>query len=68
MLRTLTLIVATLLPSVAVAHPNHAGAGDFGVLHFVTDPFHVGLSGAAILLVFAARRAMLRQRASRADL
>jgi hypothetical protein len=49
-------------PAVALAHPDHASGGDFGLLHFATDPFHVGITGAVVLL-FLAGRSLLRRRA-----
>lgn len=58
------MILAILLPGVAAAHPGHASGGDFGLLHFLTDPFHVGMTVAAILVFLAARRAMLRRLSS----
>ena len=54
---------AVLIPGAAAAHPEHALGGDFGVVHFVTHPFHVASTVAAILLVLAVRRSLLRSRA-----
>ena len=53
---------ALLLPGIAAAHPEHASGGDFGLLHYLTDPFHVAWTGAAVLLFLAARRSVLRLR------
>ena len=65
MTRIVTLAtLCALLPGVAAAHPDHASGGDFGLLHFVSDPFHVGLSAAALLLFVAARRSLQRWRAA----
>ncbi len=55
-------IGAVLIPGGAAAHPQHATGGDFGLVHFVTDPFHVALSGAAVLLFLAVRWLHLRNR------
>ena len=44
---------ALLVPGIAGAHPDHAAGGDFGIVHFVTDPFHVGLTVALVLLLLA---------------
>ncbi len=50
------LIIALLLPSMAAAHPQHASGGDHGLVHFLTDPFHIALTAGAVLLFVAARR------------
>jgi len=55
-------IGAVLIPGAAAAHPEHATSGDFGLVHFVTDPFHLALTGAAILLFLAVRLLHLRNR------
>ncbi len=55
-------IGAVLIPCAAAAHPEHASAGDFGLVHFVTDPFHVALTAAAVLLFLAIRRSLFRHR------
>ncbi len=55
-------IGAVLIPAAAAAHPGHASGGDFGLAHFVTDPFHVALTAAAVLLFLAVRRSLLRHR------
>jgi hypothetical protein len=52
-----------LLPGIAAAHVEHASGGDFGLVHYLTDPFHVALTGAAVLLFLAVRRSMLRVQA-----
>ena len=51
---------AVLIPRAAVAHPNHVSGGDLGLVHFVTDPFHVALTAAAALLFLALRRWLVR--------
>ena len=63
MTRITILIVAIFLPGVAAAHPQHASGGDFGLVHFLTDPFHVGLTIGAALAFLAVRRLALRRRA-----
>ena len=55
-------IGAVLIPGAAAAHPEHASGGDFGLVHFVTDPFHVALTAAAILLFLAVRRSFVQSR------
>ncbi len=55
-------IGAVLIPGAAAAHPEHGSGGDFGLVHFVTDPFHVALTAAAVLLSLAVRRSLLRSR------
>ena len=55
-------IGAVLISGGAAAHPEHATGDDFGLVHFVTDPLHVALSGAAILLFLAVRWWHLRNR------
>jgi len=57
-----------LIPGVAAAHPDHFSGGGYGIVHFLTDPFHVALSAAAILVLLAVRRSLLRTRVpSRSD-
>jgi hypothetical protein len=63
MTRISTMFAILLLPGVAAAHPNHLSGGDYGLLHFVTDPFHVGMTAAAVLLFLVARRSLTRRRA-----
>jgi hypothetical protein len=63
MTRLLTIIGATLVPSVAAAHPDHASGGHFGISHYLADPFHVGVLGAAIVLFLAVRRVVVRRSA-----
>ncbi len=55
-------IGAVLIPGAAAAHPEHASGGDFGLVHFVADPFHLALTAAAVLLFLAVRRSLLRSR------
>ncbi len=62
MSRLVVTIGAVLIPSAAAAHPEHLSGGDFGLAHFVADPFHVALTVAAVLLFLALRRSLLRSR------
>lgn len=62
MTRITILIVAILIPGVAAAHPQHASGGDFGLVHFLTDPFHVGLTIGAALAFLAVRSFVLDRR------
>ena len=55
-------IGAVLIPGAAAAHPEHASGGSFGLVHFMTDPFHLALTAAAVLLFLAVRRSVLRSR------
>ena len=55
-------IGSVLIPGAASAHPGHASGGDFGLAHFVTDPFHVASTAAAVLLFLALRRSLFRHR------
>lgn len=61
--KLLITIGAVLIPGGAAAHPQHASGGDFGLVHFVTDPFHVALTAAAVLLFLAVRWSLFRHRA-----
>lgn len=65
MIEIAILVGGTLFPSVAFAHPEHASDGDFSLLHYLTDPFHVGLMVVAVVVVLAARRSMLCRRTLR---
>ena len=62
MRKIVVTIGVALLPGAADAHPEHGSGGDFGLIHFLTDPFHVVLTAAAILLFLVARRALVRRR------
>lgn len=61
MTRISITVAAVLLPSVAAAHPEHFSGGDFGLAHYLKDPFHVGLTCAAIFLVIVAWRSVRRR-------
>ncbi len=54
-------IGAILIPGVAAAHPEHASGGNFGLVHYLSDPFHVALFGAATLLVVVVRRSLFQR-------
>ncbi len=62
MSKVMITIGAVLIPGAALAHPGHASGEDFGLAHFATDPFHVAVTAAAVLLVVAVRRSLLRSR------
>ena len=55
-------IGAVLIPGAAAAHPEHSSGGGFGLVHFVTDPFHLALTATAVLLFLVARRSLVRSR------
>jgi hypothetical protein len=60
------LAIAVLLaPGVAAAHPDHGSSAGLGIVHLLTDPFHLSLVGGAVLLFFAARRNLLRYQPAR---
>jgi len=61
MTRIAIIVGAIVLPGLAVAHPEHHSGGDFGFLHFATDPFHVGLMVVAVLGLLAVRRSILHR-------
>lgn len=54
-------IAAILVPSVAAAHPEHSSSVAFGFVHYLTDPFHLAITGVAILLFVAASRFLGRR-------
>ena len=56
-------IGAFLIPGAAAAHPEHVSGGGFGLVHYLTDPFHVALLGVAALLCVVAGRSLVRSRA-----
>lgn len=64
MTKTALLIVGVLLPGVALAHPEHVSGAGVGLLHYVTDPFHVGLAALAIGVALMTRP-LLRRHARR---
>lgn len=55
-------IGAILVPGIAAAHPQHAPGEGSGLVHYLTDPFHLGLAVVATVLVVAARRLVLQRR------
>lgn len=61
-------IGAILFPSVAAAHPEHAAGGSFGLVHYLSDPFHVALTGAAILLMVGVWQWRFRRQPARVEL
>jgi hypothetical protein len=42
-------------PGLAAAHLGHAAGDDFGLAHYLLDPVHVALTGAAVVLFLTAR-------------
>ncbi|MGH0035691.1 MAG: hypothetical protein ACQGVK_11765 [Myxococcota bacterium] len=62
MSKIVVLLGTVLLPGIAAAHPAHGSGGDFGVVHFLTDPFHVGLTAVAVLAFLAIRKRLFRLR------
>jgi hypothetical protein len=57
-------IGALLAPIAAAAHPDHASGGDLGLVHYLTDPFHLWtvafLGLGSVLAWVALRRARSR--------
>lgn len=60
-------IGAILIPGAAAAHLEAAGHGNVHLLHYLTDPSHVGLTGAAVLLALVIRRVHQRRQLVRAS-
>jgi hypothetical protein len=56
-------IGTVLLPGIAAAHPEHGPGTAAGAVHYLTDPFHVGLTMAGILAALTVGRSMLGRRA-----
>ncbi len=56
-----TVIIASIVPGSAAAHPLHGVDGSVGFLHYFSDPFHLGLTAVGVLAFFALRTT-LRQR------
>jgi hypothetical protein len=57
-------IVAALAPIPASAHPDHSAGGAVGLVHYLTDPFHVAASLVtigAVVLVLGTWRARRRR-------
>ena len=61
MTRFAIFLGGALIPSFAAAHPVHVSAESVGVFHYLTDPFHIGLTVVAILGLLAVRRLTLRR-------
>ena len=62
MLKYAIAFTTLLVPGAASAHPNHVAGDDFGIVHYLTDPFHIALTVAAVLLAFSARRLVQQRR------
>ena len=64
---TVTVLGSLLLPGVAAAHPGHDT--EFSLLHYLTDPFHLGagvlLVAIGVFLVVVGRRIARRRYLSR---
>ena len=59
-MRNLVSFIGWILTASAVsAHPEHAGSDGVGLLHYVTDPFHIATGvltiGVALLIIGAWR-------------
>ena len=61
MTRISMIIGALFVPGVAVAHPEHVSSGDFGLLHYLTDPFHVGVMAIGVSIMYAIGRSLTRR-------
>lgn len=64
MTRIMTSVGVFAAPGMAMAHPQHAVSESYGLVHLVTDPFHVSMSLAAVASFLLLRRLMLRRRAA----
>lgn len=63
MSRLASLALFSLFPALAAAHPDHLSSQPTSLSHFLTDPFHVGVTLVVSLpLVWLVRR--LRRRSS----
>ncbi len=51
---------AFVVPGLAVAHPGHGAGVDSGLVHYLTEPLHVGLVVLALGAALLARRAVRR--------
>jgi hypothetical protein len=52
MKHTYSLWTAVLVPATTFAHPGHgASGGDWSLLHYLTEPYHVGAIGTALVVV-----------------
>ena len=63
MMRIMGLAGVLAAPGVAMAHPEHTSGEALGLVHFVSDPFHLGMTLAAVLAFFVLRRLVVRRRA-----
>ena len=62
MKRIAFVVGGVLAPGIATAHPDHASSGAFGLVHYLSDPFHLALAGAfALVCLTLRRRAAQRQ-------
>lgn len=67
-MRTLAIAIgAILIPGAAAAHLEPGAHGHLDLLHYLTDPSHVGLTGAAVLLALVIRRVRQRRQLVRAS-
>jgi len=65
---TIGLLAIALITGRAAAHPGHgADGGSFRLLHYLTEPVHVGV-GVLIVLGIAAGMALVRGKSSRTRL
>ncbi len=48
------------VPGLAVAHPGHGAVVDSNLVHYLTEPLHVGLVVLALGTALLARRAVRR--------
>ena len=64
MARVMSLVSVLAVPGVAQAHPQHGAGDSLGLVHFISDPFHLGLTLVAVLSAVALRTFVLRRRAA----
>ncbi len=61
MTRIVIVLSAVLLPATALAHPDHGLSGSADLLHFLADPYHLGVAVASMLICLALGRSIARR-------
>ncbi len=47
----LLALVLFLVPTAMSAHPDHSAGTPVGLLHYLSDPFHLSMAAAGVLLL-----------------
>ena len=64
-MRHLLLAVAlALVPTAMSAHPDHSAGAAVDALHYLTDPFHLSIVAAGVLILASAFRVLRRHRSA----